>query len=152
AQRHSLLDRVQFLGGVFASAKARLWLTSDLFVFPTHREGLPYSLLEAMAAGCVPITTAVAAIPDVMRDGEHGMFVPLRDAPALAAAIATLDDHRERLIQMGEASRRRVLEQYTVARLADDFRRLYSGCLRGSADCVDGVRLSARMFVAARWQ
>jgi len=129
AQRHSLLDRVQFLGGVFASAKARLWLTSDLFVFPTHREGLPYSLLEAMAAGCVPITTAVAAIPDVMRDGEHGMFVPVRDAPALAAAIATLDDHRERLIQMGEASRRRVLEQYTVARLADDFRRLYSGCL-----------------------
>jgi len=129
AQRQGLLDRVQFLGGVFAAAKVRLWLASDLFVFPTYREGLPYSLLEAMAAGCVPITTAVAAIPDVMRDGEHGLFVPVRDAPALATAIATLDDHRERLVRMGEAGRRRVLEQYTVARLADDFRRLYRGCL-----------------------
>jgi len=127
AQRHGLLDRVQFLGGVFAAAKTRLWLGSDLFVFPTYREGLPYSLLEAMAAGCVPITTAVAAIPDVMRHGEHGMFVPVRDAAALADAIATLDDDRERLVRMAEASRRRVMEQYTVTRLADDFRRLYSG-------------------------
>lgn len=125
-----LEDRVRFLGGVFAEEKYRLWLDSDLFVFPTfHSEGLPYSLLEAMAAGCVPVTTSVAAIPDVMRDREHGLFVPVKDAGALAIAVAALDDDRERLIRMAEAARRRVLERYTLARLADDFRRLYGRCL-----------------------
>ena len=128
-QAAGLLDRVEFLGSVFAAEKCRLWLNSDVFVFPTYQEGLPYSLLEAMAAGCVPITTPVAAIPDVMRDGEHGSFVPVKDAVALAAAIAGLDDDRERLIRMAKAARCRVLEQYTAARLADDFRRLYERCL-----------------------
>jgi len=120
---------VQFLGGVFAAKKCRLWLDSDLFVFPSYMEGLPYSLLEAMAAGCVPVTTAVAAIPDVMRNGEHGLFVPVRDAGALAVAVAALDDDRERLMRMAKAARRRVLERYTVARLADDFHKLYDRCL-----------------------
>jgi glycosyltransferase involved in cell wall biosynthesis len=81
-----------------------------------------------MAAGCVPITTAVAAIPDVMRDREHGLFVPVKDAGALAIAVATLDDDREGLRRMAEAARRRVLERYTVARLAYDFRKVYDGC------------------------
>jgi len=128
-ERAGFGDSVQFLGGVFAAEKRRLWLESDLFVFPSYMEGLPYSLLEAMAAGCVPITTPVAAIPDVMRDGEHGLFVPAKDAGALAIAVATLDDDRERLIRLAKAARGRVLERYTVARLAEDFRELYNGCL-----------------------
>ncbi|MGB5080356.1 MAG: glycosyltransferase family 4 protein [Burkholderiales bacterium] len=131
SEKAALQDRVRFLGSVFAAEKRRLWLQSDVFVFPSYMEGLPYSLLEAMAAGCVPIATPVAAIPDVMRDGEHGLFVPARDPGALAIAVATLDDDRERLIRLARAARRRVLEQYTVARLAGDFRALYEGCLAG---------------------
>lgn len=129
SERAELRDRVQFLGSVFAAEKCRLWLESDLFVLPSYMEGLPYSLLEAMAAGCVPITTPVAAIPDVMRHGEHGLFVPVKDAGALADAVAALDDDRAGLIRMARAARRRVLEQYTVARLAQDFHKLYASCL-----------------------
>ena len=123
-------DRIRLLGSVFGVDKWRLWLDSDVFVFPTyHKEGLPYSLLEAMAAGCVPVTTSVAAIPDVMRDGEHGLFVPANDASALAMAVAALDDDREGLFRMSGAARQRALDHYTVGRLADDFRKLYAGCL-----------------------
>ena len=130
SQRAGLGDRIEFPGSVFGAEKWRLWLDSDVFVFPTyHKEGLPYSLLEAMAAGCVPVTTPVAAIPDVMRDREHGLFVPIKDASALALAVAALDDDRAGLFRMAEAARRRALEHYTVARLADDFRKLYQGCL-----------------------
>jgi glycosyltransferase involved in cell wall biosynthesis len=128
AERADLRDRVRFLGGVFAAAKGRLWLESDLFVLPSHMEGLPYSLLEAMAAGCVPITTPVAAIPDVVRNGEHGLLIPAKDPDALARAVAAVDDDREGLVRMAKAARLRVLERYTVARLAEDFRRLYDGC------------------------
>jgi glycosyltransferase involved in cell wall biosynthesis len=129
-QKAGLGDCIRFLGSVFDAEKWRLWLDSDVFVFPTyHREGLPYSLLEAMAAGCVPVTTPVAAIPDVMKNRQHGLFVPANDALALATAVAALDDDRAGLFRMAEAARRRALEHYTVARLADDFRRLYHGCL-----------------------
>jgi glycosyltransferase involved in cell wall biosynthesis len=127
-ERGDLGNRVEFLGSVFGADKCRLLLDSDLFVFPSYTEGLPYSLLEAMAAGCVPITTPVAAIPDVMRDGQHGVFVPVKDADALASTVAALDNDRERMQRMAEAARRRVLERYTVVRLADDFRKLYDAC------------------------
>jgi len=136
-----LNDRVQFLGSVVGDKKRRLWLDSDLFIFPTYREGLPYALLEAMAAGCVPIATPVAAIPDVMRDQEHGLFVPVKDAGALANAVAALDDDRASLIRMAVGARRRVVERYTVVRLADDFRKIYSGCL------ASGVEAPARSLV-----
>ncbi len=122
--------RVTFLGPLFGEAKDALWRQSDVFTFPTYREGMPYALLEAMAAGAVPVTTRVGAIPDVMQDGVHGLLVGARDAAGLARALARLDDDRAGLAQMAEAGRARVLEAYTVDRLADDFRRLYA-CLAG---------------------
>jgi len=149
SEKAGLKDRVRFLGSVIDAEKRRLWLESDLFVFPSYMEGLPYSLLEAMAAGCVPITTPVAAIPDVMRDGEHGVFVPAKDASALASAVAALDDDREGLTRMAEAARRRVLEQYTVARLADDFRKLYDNCLAGNPHRRHGPGTGGRLVPAA---
>lgn len=117
---------VSFLGPVFGEAKQRLWLESDLFVFPTwHKEGLPYAILEAMAAGCVSITCPVAAIPDVMQEGVHGLFVPPKTPLALADALARLDSDRDAIARMAQAGRDRIRAQYTTARLAEDFRHLY---------------------------
>ena len=102
-------------------------MEADAFVFPTyHREGLPYALLESMAAGAIPVTCPVGAIPDVMQDRRHGLFVEPRDPAGLADAIAWLDGHRAEMAQMARAGRERVLEQYTVSRLAGDFHRIYS--------------------------
>ena len=117
---------VHFLGPVFGAKKHALWQETDVFVFPTYAEGLPYALLEAMAAGTPTVACAVGAIPDVMQDGVHGFFVPTRNIHELAAAIARLDDERELLYQMAQAGRQRTLERYTIARLAEDFRRLYA--------------------------
>lgn len=126
--------RVHFLGRLFDKHKEALWRSAHIFVFPTFfLEGLPYALLEAMAMGVVPITTRVGAIPDVVEDGVHGVFVPAREPAALAAAVAHLDDDRQTLVRMAEASRQRVVERYTLTRLADDFRTLYSAVLATSA-------------------
>ena len=123
-----LSDCVRFAGPLFGEAKDRLWQVGHVFVFPTwHCEGLPYALLEAMAAGAVPVTTRVGAMPDVMEDGVHGLFVEAHDVNGLAAAIARLDDDRALLKRMAQAGRDRVLQGYTVERLASDFRRLYLG-------------------------
>jgi len=120
-----LVDRIHFAGPLFGDAKDALWRESDAFVFPTHHEGLPYALLEAMAAGVVPVTTSVGAIPDVMQDGVHGLFVPPKDVMAVAGAIARLDDDRALLLRLAQASRVRVLDHYVSDRLADNFARIY---------------------------
>jgi glycosyltransferase involved in cell wall biosynthesis len=117
----------QFLGGVFGDAKNRLWLDSDVFLFPSHFEGLPYSLLEAMAAGCVPIATSIAAIPDVIGAELTGLLVPPKDALRLARAVAELDDNRNGLVETAEKCRQRVRENYTIGRLAADFDAIYRG-------------------------
>jgi glycosyltransferase involved in cell wall biosynthesis len=85
-----------------------------------------------MAAGLVPIVTRIAAIPDVVTEGVHGLFVPPRDPEAIAQALAILDADRARLARMGAASRERVLGAYSIERLADDFAALY-GNLRGAS-------------------
>lgn len=121
-----LNDMVHLLGPVFGESKSQLWVDSDLLLFPTfHPEGLPYSILESLAAGCVPVTCPVAAIPDVMQDGVHGLFVPPHDPPAIAAAIRRLAKNRNELERMSQAGRRRIAEKYTVDRLATRFGEIY---------------------------
>ena len=128
-----LSEYVRFPGPLFGEAKDALWSASDIFVFPTfHREGLPYALLEAMAAGAVPITTRVGGIPDVMQDGVHGLVIEAKDPAGLARAIALLDDDRDALARMAEAGRQRVLAEYTVERLARDFNGIYASLIKGN--------------------
>jgi glycosyltransferase involved in cell wall biosynthesis len=69
--------------------KAR-FQAADLFVFPTRADCLALAVLEAMAAGLPVITTAIAALPEVVHDGEHGRIVPVDDAKALEAALREL--------------------------------------------------------------
>ncbi len=126
-----LEDCTRMLGGIFGAAKNKLWLRSDAFVFPTrHAEGLPYALLEAMASGCVPIVAPVAAIPDVLQSASQGYLVPASDIPSIVAAIAQLDDSREKLAHMAECARGRIAEYYTLTRLAADFDAIYRRVLR----------------------
>lgn len=121
-----LKREIAFPGPLFGPAKARCWLAADVLVFPTWREGLPYSLLEAMAAGLVPITCAVGAIPDVITDGRDGLLVPVRDPDALAEAIRWVHEHRVAAGSIAQAARRRVIQHYTIERLAGDFCGVYS--------------------------
>jgi glycosyltransferase involved in cell wall biosynthesis len=120
-----LADLVTLRPAAFGEIKDRLLLRADVLLFPTYREGLPYVLLESMAAGTVPVICPVGAIPDVMQDGVHGLFVPVKDAVALADAVARLNADREDLARMSAACRRRIVERYTVARLAAEFEVLY---------------------------
>lgn len=124
-----LSNFVRFVGTVFGEEKKRIWEQADLFIFPTYHEGLPYTLLESMAARTPPVVCPVGAIPDVIEDGVHGVFVSLQNPEALAVAIERLDNDRALICLMGEAGRQRVEDYYTVARLAGDFRRVYYNLL-----------------------
>jgi glycosyltransferase involved in cell wall biosynthesis len=119
-------DLVSFAGPTFGERKVRLLAEADVLMLPTyHLEGLPYALLEGMAAGLVPIVTRVGAIPDVVQQDVHGLFVPPRDPQTLAGALEALAADRAALERMSAASRERVSTYYSVERVAGDFTALY---------------------------
>jgi len=119
--------RVALLGAVFGATKQQLWQRADVFSFPTyHREGLPYALLESMATGAVPVISPVGGIPDVMQHEVHGLFVPSRNPSALADALERLDGDRGLLLRLAVAGRKRIEDQYSVARLAAELGQLYA--------------------------
>jgi glycosyltransferase involved in cell wall biosynthesis len=126
-------DRVKLLGPVFGASKRRLWQSAHVLAFPSHAEGLPYALLESMAAGVVPIITPVGAIPDVIDDQVHGIFVPPGSPEAVADALERLHRDRDALHRMAVAGRERIVDKYSVARLASQFRQLYTSLMSNSA-------------------
>ena len=113
--------RVCFVGPVFGNDKVKLLSGADVMVLPSYSEGLPYALLEAMAAGVPVVATPVGAIPDVVSDGIHGYLVPPRDGKAIAEALAMLAGDREKLSWMSRACRRRIRAAFSIDRLAQEF-------------------------------
>jgi glycosyltransferase involved in cell wall biosynthesis len=101
----------------------------DVFVLPSVKEGLPYALLEAMAAARPVVATAVGGVPEVIMDGQTGLLVPPKDPEALAQAIITFLRNPERARAMGEAGRKRVLEHFTVERMVAETERVYQELL-----------------------
>lgn len=128
-RKNGLQSHVRFVGVVHGEQKERVWNESDLFVFPTYYEALPYALLESMAARTPPLVSPVGEIPDVIVDGVHGVFVPCRNPQALAIAICRLDSDRNLINHMGELGRQRIVNHYTIERLAGDFARAYQDVL-----------------------
>jgi len=124
-----LTDRVKLLGPVFGAAKEQLWRSANVLAFPTHGEGLPYALLESMAAGAVPVISPVGGIPDVMQDEVHGVFVPPRNPRALADALERLHHDRASLQRMAVAGRQRIVDHYSVSRMTADFQHLYASLM-----------------------
>ena len=126
AQALGVGPRAVFVGPVFGRDKVKIMAGSDVMLLPSYSEGLPYALLEGMAAGLPVIATSVGAIPDVMTEGLHGCIVPARDGRAIAEALAVLHTDREKLSWMSRASRRRIRAAFSIERCASEFALQYA--------------------------
>jgi glycosyltransferase involved in cell wall biosynthesis len=103
------------------------YLDHDVLVLPCRHEGLPVALLEAMAAGVVPVISDLASgIRDVVDPGVNGFRPPPEDPAAFAAAIATLAADRERLEAMGRAARATVVARFDASRTVEGYQDLYA--------------------------
>lgn len=122
-------DRLKILG--FRSDIPDLLHASDLFVLASQNEGLPLAILEAMSAGLPIVATSVGGIPDVVRDGVHGLLVPPGDPAPLAAAIGKLatDDALRR--RLGEQAEARARDDYSFATMTRKYHELYLDILAG---------------------
>jgi glycosyltransferase involved in cell wall biosynthesis len=120
-----LADRVQIPGWVDAATVSRLLAAADIFVLPSHNEGLPVAILEAMGAGLPVVTTPVGAIPEVVIPQETGVLVPPGSASALAEALAELVRTPEMRIRLGQGARERIERHFRIEVAAEHFVTLY---------------------------
>ena len=104
---------------------------SDVFVLSSLSEGLPMSVLEAMAAGLPLVLTRVGGTPELVDEGENGRLVPAGDPVALAEAIAGLARDVAARRAFGAASRRRVEETFALTRFQEAHVQLYERLLAG---------------------
>jgi len=84
----------------------------DLFAMPSYREGMPRSLLEAMATGLPVVATDIRGCREEVVDGETGLLVPPRDHYALGEAILKVLSDGETAARMGRAGRQRVIDLF----------------------------------------
>jgi glycosyltransferase involved in cell wall biosynthesis len=112
----------------WSSDVASYMAASDIFVLPSHVEGMSNSLLEAMAAGVASISTRVGATPEMIRDGGNGLLVDPGDRDSLAAALEKLAGDRALRIRVGEAARASACETFdidsVVARIEGAYRSI----------------------------
>jgi glycosyltransferase involved in cell wall biosynthesis/O-antigen/teichoic acid export membrane protein len=124
--------RVTFTGW---SAERREHLADwDAFVLPSHFEGFPLSIVEAMLQSVPVIATDVGSVGEAIVDGETGLLVPPRRPEALAAAARRLAEDPALSARLGERGRELALEQYTAAAMARSYEALYSRVLGRSED------------------
>ena len=135
AQATGVADRVHFLGNVGQDDVAAWFAAADVVAIPSVRDdsgnvdGLPNTLMEALASGTPVVATPAGGIGSVVRDGESGRVVPERDAAALRSAITgLLRDPAERA-RLGAAGRALVQTRFGWGAAAARFEAAYDRAL-----------------------
>ncbi|MFN5588522.1 MAG: glycosyltransferase [Holosporales bacterium] len=127
-QRLHLEDRVRFLG--WRSDRGALLKAADAVVFPSRYEPVGRVLFEAWAAK-KPLIVSMAAGPlQYVTEGETGLFVPIDDAPALAAAIKRVFENNTLSHHLAYQGHQRYVQHYTKAAVLEEYQRLYSALSR----------------------
>jgi glycosyltransferase involved in cell wall biosynthesis len=103
---------------------------SQVVILTSRWEGLPVTLLEAMASRKPIVATAVGGIPEIVRDGENGFLSPAGDVEAIARSIRRLLENPDLAAAMGECGKKQLSADYevteTVRRLENLYEELHS--------------------------
>jgi glycosyltransferase involved in cell wall biosynthesis len=116
---------VQVLGWVKGADKTRLLDEASVYVLPSYNEGLPMSVLEAMAHGLPVVATPVGGIPEALRDGEEGFLVAPGDIEGLADRLDRLLANPDLRARMGEAARQRAISCFGADGIVKQWVALY---------------------------
>lgn len=114
AMTAALGERYHYGGVVSGREKWKVFFETDIFLLPSEYEGLPIALLEAMAAGCIPVVSAVGSIPDVVEDGRSGSLVKPGDAVQLTGRLKVLLSDKSGWAEMRENARGVVQTRFDI--------------------------------------
>jgi glycosyltransferase involved in cell wall biosynthesis len=111
-----LAERVHFLGN--RRDVPDLLGAMDIFVLPSHSEGVSLAVLEAMAAGLPVIVSEVGGLPEIVRHEENGLLIPPKDPEALAKSLAQLLDSPDLAKRLGAKAREHIQEKYSLEQMS----------------------------------
>lgn len=120
---NGLEDRVSLLG--FRNDAARLLQALDIYVMPSLSEGLPLSLLEAMASGTPVVASSVGGIPELLTDRLDGLLVASASAEAVAGAISALIEQPDLGARLAESAYQLVVEDYSTLSMRSSYNELF---------------------------
>lgn len=126
---NNLENNVILKGHLENNELIEIYKKAKIFAFPSHYEGLPTALLEAMACGLPIVTTSVSGCVDLIQDNYNGLLVPPKSPKKLSERIITLikdDLLRERL---GKNARKTVENNYTWDSIVDEIESVYKEVL-----------------------
>jgi glycosyltransferase involved in cell wall biosynthesis len=123
-QRAGLERQVTIAGWADDLPAVMAALDVGLYV-PLESDGMSRVLFEYLAAGRPLVAARTGVVPEVLTDGKHALLVPAGDAEALAAALGRLLDDEELRARLGRAGRRRLVEHYSGARVAEALEAQY---------------------------
>lgn len=125
---YGLRDRVRITGWVSGEQVRSLLLQARALILPSFAEGLPVVIMEAMALARPVVTTSIAGIPELVRDGREGWLVPAGDCGALVHAWTELmRADAAKLEAMGRSARERVTHRHSVAAGARKLMQFFGG-------------------------
>ncbi|SES77323.1 Glycosyltransferase involved in cell wall bisynthesis [Methanococcoides vulcani] len=117
-----------FLGMLSKQEMVDTYKKSNIFILPSYIEGLPISILEAMAAGLPIISTPVGGIPEVIVDGENGFLITPGDSLELANKIIELIGSLKLRMMMGEFNQEKIRNNYDwkiiANQISDEYNKL----------------------------
>jgi len=116
-QARGLSRAVSAPGWVSGQEVQRILRVSDVFLFPSHFEGLPNAVIEAMAAGLPVVATRVGGVPDLIHHGDNGFLVDVGDVERMTALVGELLAHPDRAWEMGLRARQTVTERCDIERV-----------------------------------
>jgi glycosyltransferase involved in cell wall biosynthesis len=126
AARLGIADAVHFTGWVGPSGKRALLENAAVFALPSYAEGLPMSLLEAMAAGVPVIASPVGGIPEVLVDGVSGCLVPPGDVATLERTLRKLLLDRKLAAKLAVSGRESVQRRFGAERAIRQLEDVYA--------------------------
>lgn len=129
-----LEGRVEWVEAQPPERVAELLGESSVFLHASLSEGISNAVLEAMACGLPVVVTDAGGTREAVRDGVEGFVVPCRDVEAMAEALVRLGRDPELRRRMGEAGRRRVLEEFTLDRQTREWMEFYERVRAGGQD------------------
>lgn len=106
---------------------AELLRAFDIFVLPSLNEGISNTILEAMATGLPVVATRVGGNPELVESGHNGVLTPPSDPAAMADSILAYVEEPALTVRHGQAGRSRVMSQFSLTRMVDDYLDVYDG-------------------------
>ncbi len=131
-KKMGLQNRIQFLGRVDRKTIVNLYQNATIFAFPSYYEGLPGSLLEAMACQLPIVATEVPGNIELIEHNKNGILIPPKDPSALYKAIMVLLDDPNKREEIGKNARITIENKFTWDAVSDRILSCYNSLTLGS--------------------